>query len=177
MHFLPVFPAKELSLGSSSFVRCPRRIVGDRTVPTKVYKTTSGMEDVKSPPFHQTKNMVLASGGFQDNKRRCSFTKHAVTWWKSLPQDTVNKRVGRTSKGDWARQKTCPDLLSIKVSAVAEPATCCKKTGKGRWEVLGYAFPLPLVSATGRWWREYWSFGQTQYSYFYMKCIQWYSKG
>lgn len=68
MHFLPVFPAKELSLGSSSFVRCPRRIVGDRTVPTKVYKTTSGMEDVNSPLFHQTKNTVLAGGGFQDNK-------------------------------------------------------------------------------------------------------------
>lgn len=43
-HFLPVFPAKELSLGSSCSVRCPRRIVGDWTVPIKVYKTTVGMD-------------------------------------------------------------------------------------------------------------------------------------
>ena len=160
MQFLSAFPAKELSPGSSSSVHCPRRIAGDLTVPIKVYKTTSGMEDVNSPPFHQRTShwqvagpRITKGGPLSQNMQLHSGNPcHRTQWTKELAG--LPKGIGQ-----W--KKISSDLLSIKASAVAEPATHCRKTGKGGWEVLGYAFPLPytlpLISATGQWWRQYWS--------------------
>lgn len=151
MHFLPVFPAKELSPRSSSSVHCSRRIAGDITVPIKVYETTSGTEDVNFPPFHKRKIMALAGGMSHGNKRRSSSMPHSgnpchsTQWTEELVElPKSNKQL----------EKICPDLLSITVSAVAELATHRNKTGKGDWKVLGCVFPLPytlpLIPATGQ---------------------------
>lgn len=155
MHFLPVFPVKELSPRSSSSVHCSRRIAGDITVPIKVYKTTSGMEDVNFPPFHERKIMTLAGGMSHGNKRRSSSMRHSrnpchrTQWTKELVE---------LPKSNRHLKKTCPDLLSINVSAAVEQATHRNETGKGDWKVLGCAFPLPytppLILATGQWWRQ-----------------------
>lgn len=79
------------------------------------------------------KNKALAGGRCQDNNRRSSFKEHAVTWWKSLLQDT--EWAGHPKGiGQWKR--TYPDLLGLKASAVVESDTLQEDWERGLGNVV-----------------------------------------
>lgn len=87
-----------------------------------------------------SKNMQLHGGN------PC-YKTHWTKEWAGL-------EMGGLPKGTGQWERTYPDLLAMKALVVAEPATHCKKTGKGAWVILEYTFHLPYTFQVFPWYLQ-----------------------